>query len=67
MKKQNTNHIRKVGYVFCNTQGGSVYDSEYISATISACTHGWGQGYIVVEEEYEQSNKSVCTTKSKSS
>lgn len=51
MNKKDTNKIIKIGWVFCNTQGGSVFNIEGISPCVSACTHGWANGYILVEDD----------------
>jgi len=42
--------IEKVGFINQDTQASQVYDTNGISPTLSAGTHGYAQGYIQVKE-----------------
>lgn len=41
---------KKVGFINQDTQASQVYDTDGISPTLSAGTHGYAQGYIEVKE-----------------
>ena len=51
----NTHKIIKVGNCSTgNSEGGMVYSPEGVSQTITAGTHGYGMGNIIITDSYDE-------------